>query len=124
VTGVQTCALPISPTVAPRLLAAVDFLLDRPKEVVVVRAAPADALADVLLATVRRAYLPNAVVTAATAGADVAARAQRVPLVEGKEALHGRATAYVCEARVCAAPTADADELAAQLRTVAPLPPG
>jgi uncharacterized protein YyaL (SSP411 family) len=54
-------------------------------------------------------------------GAAQDALAALVPLVAEKKARGGRATAYVCERRVCALPTADPDELARQLAGVAPL---
>jgi uncharacterized protein YyaL (SSP411 family) len=45
-----------------------------------------------------------------------------VPLVAGRVARDGRPTAYVCERRVCAFPTADPEVFAGQLATAAPLP--
>jgi uncharacterized protein YyaL (SSP411 family) len=39
-------------------------------------------------------------------------------LVAEKQALHGAATAYVCEQKVCALPTSDPAVLAAQLAKV------
>jgi uncharacterized protein YyaL (SSP411 family) len=50
--------------------------------------------------------------------AEVARAAALVPLVEGKEAIGGRPTAYVCEQRRCELPTSDPEELRIQvLRT-------
>jgi uncharacterized protein YyaL (SSP411 family) len=115
-------ALARAPTSAPRLLAALDFRLDRAKEIVIVAPAGAPDGAAPLLAEVRRIYLPNRVLTVAAEGAPLAAQAAVVPLAEGKTALGGHATAYVCEQGVCALPTADAGVLAAQLARVVPLP--
>jgi uncharacterized protein YyaL (SSP411 family) len=111
-----------APARAPALLAALDFRLDRAKEVVVVAPGGHPDAAVPLLDTVHRAYLPNAVVVHATEGPDLARQAAAVPLLAGKRALGGQATAYVCEERVCALPTHDAAALAAQLARVAPLP--
>jgi uncharacterized protein YyaL (SSP411 family) len=107
---------------APALLAALDFRLDHPKEIVIVRPDAADGGATALLATVRAAYLPNSVLTVAAEGADLARQHQLIPLVGGKEAVDGAATAYVCEQRVCARPTSDPAVLAALLAKVRPLP--
>ncbi|HJQ75067.1 MAG TPA: hypothetical protein VJ814_09285, partial [Gaiellaceae bacterium] len=111
-----------APSSAPALLAALDFRLDRPKEIVIVR--PRDARdGNELLATVRRAYLPNRVLTVATEGDELARQRELIPLVAEKAALGGRTTAFVCEQRVCALPTSDATLLAEQLRRVTPLAP-
>src|SRR5262249_44624878 len=61
------------------------------------------------------------VLTAASEGPSLTAQAELIPLVHDKRALAGRATAYVCEARVCALPTSDPAVLKAQLAEVYPL---
>ena len=43
-----------------------------------------------------------------------------IPLVEGKIAQDGKATAYVCEKRVCQLPTTDPAVFAKQIRQVRP----
>jgi uncharacterized protein YyaL (SSP411 family) len=111
-----------SPTGAPALLAALDFRLDRAKEIVIVRPAGEADGAGPLLKTVYASYVPNAVLTVVTEGDDLARAQALVPLVEGKRALGGTATAYVCEQRVCALPTSDTSVLAAQLAKVTRLP--
>jgi len=110
-----------APTSAPALLAAIESRLDRMKEIVIVTPAAARDGAAALLETVLAAYLPNAVLTVVAEG-DVARNATLVPLVAEKRALGGVATAYVCEQRVCALPTADPAVLARQLARVEPLP--
>jgi uncharacterized protein YyaL (SSP411 family) len=45
-----------------------------------------------------------------------------VPLVGDKVPQHGRATAYVCENRVCALPTSDPEIFARQLAAQTSLP--
>jgi uncharacterized protein YyaL (SSP411 family) len=66
-----------------------------------------------LLAKAWGAYQPNRVLAAA--GPDDAAAQAEVPLLAGRTALDGRATAYVCEHFVCQRPVTDPAELAAQL---------
>jgi uncharacterized protein YyaL (SSP411 family) len=111
-----------APAGAPRLLAAVDFQLDRPKEIVIVTPESGDA--GELLGVLRAAYVPNGVVALVREGAPQRALAGLVPLVAEKPALGGRPTAYVCERRVCDLPTSDAAVLAGQLSRVVPLPDG
>ncbi len=94
-----------------RFLAALDFHLGSPVEVAVVwPAGPPPAAGEPLLAEVFRRYLPTRVVTGAAAGE----RAD-LPLVAGKPAREGRATAYVCERYACQAPTTDPAVLGTQL---------
>lgn len=54
-------------------------------------------------------------------GADLTAQSRLVPLLQGKVARNGQATAYVCERRVCKLPTADPEEFARQIQKVEPL---
>jgi uncharacterized protein YyaL (SSP411 family) len=110
-----------APTATPALLAALDFRLDRAKEVVIVR--PSGAKDDrALLAVVTRTYLPNHILTVTSDGPELARQREVIPLVADKQALHGAPTAYVCEQKVCALPTSDPAVLAGQLVKVVPLP--
>jgi len=103
----------------PALLGALDWSLDQPLEVVVVR--PRDDPGEPLLQVLRRAYLPDAVRAIAAEGKDLDAQARMVPLLESKRALKGRTTAYVCRKRVCDLPTADPAVFARQLARAEPL---
>jgi uncharacterized protein YyaL (SSP411 family) len=110
-----------SPVAVPKLLTALDFRLDRPKAIVVV--SPHDATGtDALLATLARTFVPNHVLSVVTVGADQQRLAPLVPLVADKIPQDGRATAYVCENRVCALPTSDPEIFARQLAAQTPLP--
>ncbi len=111
-----------TPVAVPKLLTALDFHLDRAKAIVIVR--PADgADATPLLAVLGRTFVPNQVLAVVSMGSEQKRLAALVPLVGDKTAQNGRTTAYVCEERVCALPTADPDVFARQLATTAPLPP-
>jgi uncharacterized protein len=111
-----------APAALSEMLLALDFHLDTPKEVVIVTPR-ARREAEPLLARLRATFLPNRVLVVATEGEDLAAQARLVPLVEGKVARDGRATAYVCERRVCARPTSDPEVFARQIGQVEPLGP-
>jgi len=113
-----------SPTALSELWIAVDFALDRAREVVLVDADPPDPGLLPLLDVVRRVYAPNRVLLVVREGDDLAAHRALVPWLRGKRALDGRATAYVCEDHVCALPTSDPAELRRQLAVVAPLSAG
>jgi uncharacterized protein YyaL (SSP411 family) len=102
-------------------LLAIDFHLDTPKQIVIVTpSGRADAAP--LLAKLRSVFVPNRVLVVASAGADLAAQARLVPLLEGKTARSGRATAYVCERRVCELPTTDPEVFRRQIAKTAALP--
>jgi hypothetical protein len=109
-----------SPAALAEMLLAADFRLDVPKEVVIVARASRKQ-AEPLLARLRSTFLPNRVLAVAVEGADLAAQARLVPLVQGKLARKGEATAYVCEKRICALPTSDPEVFASQIRKVRPL---
>ncbi|MFN8544491.1 MAG: thioredoxin domain-containing protein [Candidatus Binatia bacterium] len=110
-----------TPGAAPALLAALDFRLDRPKEIVIISPAGQTDGSRPLLNTVHAAYVPNHVLTVTTEGEEQARQRSLIPLVAEKLALHGTATAYVCEQKVCSLPTSDPAVLAAQLAKVHPL---
>ena len=108
-------------TRTPALRGALDRALDTALEIVIV--APTDlAAAQPLLAEVRKRYLPNATVIAVTE-AQLTALVAQVPMLEGKKALGGEPTAFVCERSACKQPTKVAAELGAQLDVTKPLLP-
>jgi hypothetical protein len=102
------------------MLLAVDFHLDTPKEIVIV-VPEKRSEAEPLLAQLRASFVPNRILAVAAEGKDLARLAPLVPLVGGKAAQRGKATAYVCERRVCELPTSDAAVFARQVGKVRPL---
>jgi uncharacterized protein YyaL (SSP411 family) len=112
--------LAAAPASLAEMLLAVDFHLDTPKEVVIV--APSErSEAEPLLDRLRQTFLPNRVLIVVSQGPDLASHAKLVPLLDGKRALQGRPTAYVCEKRVCELPASDPEVFARQLRKLQPL---
>jgi uncharacterized protein YyaL (SSP411 family) len=106
-----------SPTALAELLLALEFHLDATKEIVVVGPAGGDGL-PALLAPLRGAFVPNRVLSVVTQGEVLEAHAELIPLVAGKRAQKGKATAYVCENRVCDFPTSDPVVFERQIRSV------
>ncbi|HEY0023581.1 MAG TPA: thioredoxin domain-containing protein [Longimicrobium sp.] len=94
------------------LLSALDFHLATPTEVAFV-GTPGEADTDALLRVVGRAYLPNTV--AALRRVDGGGDEELIPLLRGRTAREGRATAYVCERFACQQPVTEPAALAAQL---------
>jgi len=95
-----------------RLLCALDFYLDSPKEIALVGAA--DSPQTIALAReIWSHYLPNKVV--AQAFPNQAEAFEAIPLLQGRGEIAGKATAYVCEHFACKNPVITPPELAAQL---------
>jgi uncharacterized protein YyaL (SSP411 family) len=88
------------------LLAAVDFHADGPLEIAVV-GDPASAETAALLARLRARYLPNRTLRV-LAPADPAPRPASL---QGKTAVAGRPTVYVCRQRTCSAPAREWEDV-------------
>jgi hypothetical protein len=86
-------------------LAALDFMLAPPQGLAVVGEDPGP-----LLAVARARYRPNLVVAAGASGQHLG-----IPLLEGRKALDGKATAYLCRQFSCERPVTSPEELAALL---------
>ena len=96
------------PTGSGNWLGALDFYLSTPKEIAFV-GDRSDSNTRSLTAEVYRKFIPNRVIVGRNDGEDTLSE---LPLIEGREALGGRPTAYVCESYVCQLPTGDAAQLA------------
>jgi uncharacterized protein YyaL (SSP411 family) len=109
------------PSSLPKMLCALDWYLDKPKEIVIVLP---DYETEVSR-FVRRLgdmFLPNRTLVVAGHGVHAKRIAELVPLAQGKEIVEDVTTAYVCENHVCKKPTSDPEEFARQLAPVAPYP--
>jgi uncharacterized protein YyaL (SSP411 family) len=111
-------ALMSNPIALSEMLMAVDFFLDKPKEIVIVAPEGKKDKADVFLAVLRKQFLPNRTITVATEGKDLEAQARVIPFVQGKSALEGKTTAYVCEEGLCKLPTSDPAVFSRQIKAV------
>jgi hypothetical protein len=97
------------------LLQALDYALDRGRQVAIAGALDADDTR-AMLAALTGGFRPNQVTAAGPGGADA-----RPGLLAGRTAREGRATAFVCEAGACQAPTTDPAEAARAAAGFAPL---
>ena len=95
-----------------RYLGALDFHLGPVVEVALVAPTAGDGLRG-LVAEVFGRYLPNRIVAGMAAGD--ARAAEGIPLLQKREAVGGRATAYVCRNYACELPVTDREALARQL---------
>lgn len=106
------------PLALSEMLLALDFWTDTPREIVITWPDGAPPPED-LLGVLRRTFLPSRVITGGPEGS-LAELTRVAPIVEGKRALDGKATAYVCERGRCEAPTSEPAVLAQQLGKVKP----
>ena len=98
--------------------------LDRPREVfLLIPEGEGEARARPLLDVARGAYLPNRALLVLREGPQLDENLSLVPALEGKRALGGEPTAYVCERGRCELPTSDPAVLRRQLADAPPLPP-
>lgn len=105
-----------TPIALSEMLLALDFFLDRPKEIVIVTPEGKEDAAEPFLQVLRRRFLPNRVLIVTAEGNRLASLSQIVPGVRNKTAIDGKATAYVCDAGNCQLPTTDPAVFSEQLR--------
>ena len=108
-----------SPAALSEMLLALDFHLDTPKEVIIVTP-ESRGQAEPFLVQLRQTFLPNRIL-AVVSEPELSGHAKLLPLIEGKRAIKGKPTAYVCEKRVCELPTSDPKVFARQIGKVSPL---
>jgi uncharacterized protein YyaL (SSP411 family) len=94
-----------------RFLCAHDFQLGPRVEIALVHPSAGDGLGVLVEETFGR-YLPNRVVAGGRSGDPATST---LPLLEGREAIDGKATAYVCRNYACDLPVTDRDSLRQQL---------
>ena len=103
-----------SPAALPEMLQALDFYHDEAKEIVIVTVNDRSD-AEPYLRRLGKIFLPNHVLIVVKDGDDLDQHATHIPLLEGKRALRGKTTVYVCEQGLCDLPTSDPETFAAQI---------
>ena len=100
------------------MLLALDFYLDRPKEIIIVTPEGKEDEAEPFLREFRKKFLPNRILTVAGEGKEIESHARLIPAAKGKYALKGKTTAFVCEKGICKLPATDPASFAQQLGEV------
>ncbi|OQY11758.1 MAG: thioredoxin domain-containing protein, partial [Desulfobacteraceae bacterium 4572_187] len=95
------------PSALAEMLLAVDFFLDKPKQIVIVTPQGKIDEAAPFLTLFRKEFLPNRILIVTSEGKDATSHADVIPLLRGKKALSGKTTAFVCESGACKFPTDD-----------------
>ena len=112
--GVAAALLAKSSQAYPQLLCALEYILHRPLEIVVV-GPPADPTTVAMLKEIRRRFLPAKIVLHVRNGEEANAMAGLVPMLEYKTAIGGKPTVFVCRQRVCKLPARSLATLRKQL---------
>jgi uncharacterized protein len=114
--GAFAATLSSAPTALSEMLLALDFLLDTPKQIVIVAPRGDRQAAQPFLDQIRSFFLPNRVLAVVCEGEELERASAVVPLLRGKKARGTQAVAYLCENRTCQRPTSDPVEFGRQLR--------
>ena len=94
------------PEALPQLVAALDYSLSKPKQIIIA-GQPDAADTRAVLRLVYERYIPNKILMVADGGQGQKQLAQWLPFIASVSRKQGRATAYICEDYVCKLPTAD-----------------
>jgi len=94
------------PEALPQMVAALDFHLSKPKQIIIA-GQPDAPCTRVLLRLVHERYIPNKILLLADGGQGQGQLAQWLPFIESVSRKQGKATAYICENYVCKLPTTD-----------------
>jgi uncharacterized protein len=95
-----------TPESLPQMLAALDFYLSKPKQIVIA-GKPEAPDTRAMLRVAHRQFLPNRILLLADGASGQEFLSSRVEFLKSVKPLAGKATAYVCENYVCQLPTDD-----------------
>jgi hypothetical protein len=98
----------------PLMLAAVDFYLSPPKQIVIA-GIPGSTDVRQMLRAVHESFLPKKVILLADGGEAQRELSRNLPFLEAVSMRDGRATAYICENNTCQLPTNDMELLRQRL---------
>lgn len=103
-----------APTTVSEMLLALDFYLEPTKEILII--APENrSQAHEFVSELNRTFLPSRV-QLVLSQKEAEALSKRIPLLQGKRALGGKVTAYVCLNQTCERPVTEVADFRAQLQ--------
>jgi uncharacterized protein len=107
--------LSASPAAMSEMLLAVDFNVDAPLEIVIVSPGDPANTTQPFLSELNRLFIPGRILVVVD-DRKVQAHAKLIPLVDGKAALDGKTTTYICKRGTCRLPVTDPAEFVRQLQ--------
>jgi uncharacterized protein YyaL (SSP411 family) len=106
-----------TPSAMPQMLVALDFYLDKPKQIVIAGNPQHDDV-KAMLREVHKQYIPNKVILLADGGEGQRFLSQYTSFLRSVEMHGGKATSFICENYVCRLPTTDPQEMARLLQGI------
>ena len=103
-----------APHAMPQMMAAFDYHLDKPKQIIIAGKSSANDT-KAMLTAVHRRFIPNKILMLADGGHGQQSLARHFSFIASIQARDGKATAYVCENNVCKLPTSDVGTMEKQL---------
>ncbi|MFQ5928330.1 MAG: thioredoxin domain-containing protein [Acidobacteriota bacterium] len=98
--------LAAAPQAMPQMMVAVNFYLDKPKQILIAgHRSASDTRA--ILREVHKRFIPNKIIVLADGGRAQERLAQSLEILNSLRRIDGKATAYICENYVCKLPTND-----------------
>ena len=102
------------PQALPQMLAALDFHLDKPKQIIIAGKRQNEDTQR-MLREVNRRYLPSKIILLADGGTGQQFLNRYLPFIQSMTMLNGKATAFICENYACKEPTSDLPVMVKQL---------
>ncbi|MBW1892639.1 MAG: thioredoxin domain-containing protein [Deltaproteobacteria bacterium] len=107
-----------NPSALSSMLLAVDFYLDTPKEIIIVKPENEKNMAEQFLSEFGKQFLPNSTLSIVTQGENSKIVSGIIPSVKHKLAIDGKTTAYICEKGFCKLPATNPEEFSRQIMHV------
>jgi len=104
-----------APMALSKMLLALDFYYDKAKEIIIITPEDKKQESEVFIAEFRKLYLPNRILSVVAEGLDLKQQSEIISAAEGKLAIKGKTTAYVCRLGICELPTSNSVVFAQQL---------
>ncbi len=102
--------LSLAPSALPQMMAACEFLLGNPRQIIIVGAREGQDTS-ALLRTIHSRFMPNRILLLVDSEETRTRLAEGIPSVDGMRRIDGRAAAYVCRDYACQLPVTDSSAL-------------
>ena len=107
--------LSLAPSALPQMMAACEFLLGNPRQIIIVGAREGQDTS-ALLRTIHSRFMPNRILLLVDSEETRTRLAEGIPSVDGMRRIDGRAAAYVCRDYACQLPVTDSSALSELLQ--------
>ena len=88
-----------------KMLLSVDYYYSEAKEIIIITPEGKKNSNHEFIEALRGIFLPNRILSVITEGNDLKNQIKTVPIAQGKKAINGKTTAYVCKSGTCELPT-------------------